>query len=49
MTTTATLITVFFAQQHQTDQRLPDQHREGYTLLLATRSWEYEVFTRFKR
>jgi len=38
-----------FAHQHQTDQRLPDQHREGYTLLLAMRSWEYEVFTRFKR
>jgi transcriptional regulator with XRE-family HTH domain len=38
-----------FAQQHQTDQRLPDQHREGYTVLLAMRSWEYEVFTRFKR
>jgi DNA-binding Xre family transcriptional regulator len=38
-----------FAQQHQTDQKLPDQHREGFTLLLAMRSWEYEVFERFKR
>lgn len=38
-----------FAQQHQTDQKLPEQHREGYTLLLAMRSWEYEVFERFRR
>jgi len=38
-----------FAQQHQTDQKLPDQHREGYTLLLAMRSWEYAVFERFRR
>ncbi|GAB3552206.1 helix-turn-helix transcriptional regulator [Noviherbaspirillum agri] len=38
-----------FAQQHQTDQKLPQQHREGYTLLLAMRSWEYEVFERFRR
>ena len=38
-----------FAQQHQADQKLPEQHREGYTLLLAMRSWEYEVFARFRR
>ncbi|OGB23948.1 MAG: transcriptional regulator [Burkholderiales bacterium RIFCSPLOWO2_02_FULL_57_36] len=38
-----------FAQQHQADQKLADQHREGYTLLLAMRSWEFEVFTRFRR
>ena len=38
-----------FAQQHQADQKLPEQHREGYTLLLAMRSWEYEVFERFRR
>ncbi len=38
-----------FAQQHQADQKLADRHREGYTLLLAMRSWEFEVFTRFRR
>ncbi|WP_334187003.1 helix-turn-helix domain-containing protein [Noviherbaspirillum sp.] len=38
-----------FAQQHQTDQKLPSQHREGYTLLLAMRSWEFEAFVRFRR
>lgn len=38
-----------FAQQHQTDQKLPDQHREGYTLLLAMRSWEFEAFQRLRR
>jgi transcriptional regulator with XRE-family HTH domain len=38
-----------FAQQHQTDQKLPAQHREGYTLLLAMRSWEFEAFVRFRR
>ncbi len=38
-----------FAQQHQTDQRLAQQHREGYTLLLAMRSWEFEVFAQFRR
>lgn len=38
-----------FAQQHQTDQKLAMQHREGYTLLLAMRSWEFEAFTRLRR
>lgn len=38
-----------FAQQHQTDQKLAEQHREGYTLLLAMRSWEFEAFTRLRR
>jgi DNA-binding Xre family transcriptional regulator len=38
-----------FAQQHQTDQRLPDKDREGYTLLLAMRRWEFEAFTRLRR
>ncbi|HEY4541679.1 MAG TPA: helix-turn-helix transcriptional regulator [Noviherbaspirillum sp.] len=38
-----------FAQQHQADQKLAPQHREGYTLLLAMRSWEFEVFARFRR
>ena len=38
-----------FAQQHQTDQKLADKDREGYTLLLAMRSWEFEAFAAFRR
>ena len=38
-----------FAQQHQADQRLPEREREGYTLLLAMRSWEFEAFTKLRR
>jgi DNA-binding Xre family transcriptional regulator len=38
-----------FAQQHQADQRLPEKEREGYTLVLAVRSWEFEAFTRLRR
>ena len=38
-----------FAQQHQADQRLPEKELEGFTLLLAMRSWEFEAFTRLRR
>jgi DNA-binding Xre family transcriptional regulator len=38
-----------FAQQHQADQKLPEKEREGYTLVLAVRSWEFEAFTRLRR
>jgi transcriptional regulator with XRE-family HTH domain len=38
-----------FAQQHQNDQRLAAHHREGYTLLLAMRSWDFAVFEKFRR
>ena len=38
-----------FAQQHQTDQKLADKDREGYTLLLAMRSWEFEAFVALRR
>ena len=38
-----------FAQQHQTDQKLDEKDREGYTLLLAMRSWEFEAFTQLRR
>ena len=38
-----------FAQQHQTDQKLAPKDREGYTLLLAMRNWEFEQFTRLRR
>ena len=30
-----------FAQQHQADQKLSENDREGYTLLFAMRSWEF--------
>ena len=38
-----------FAQQHLADQKLPDREREGYTLLLAMRSWEFEAFASMRR
>ena len=38
-----------FAQQHLADQKLPARELEGYTLLLALRSWEFEVFTGMRR
>ena len=38
-----------FAQQHQADQRLPEGDKEGYTLLLAMRSWEFSAFTALRR
>ncbi len=38
-----------FAQQHLADQKLPAAEREGYTLLLAMRSWEFEAFAALRR
>ena len=38
-----------FAQQHQADQKLPEKDREGYTLLLAMRSWEFAAFGALRR
>ena len=38
-----------FAQQHLSDQKLPPQECEGYTLLLAMRSWEFEAFASLRR
>lgn len=38
-----------FAQQHLADQRVSESEREGYTLLLAMRRWEFEAFTQFRR
>jgi DNA-binding Xre family transcriptional regulator len=38
-----------FAQQHQADQKLPEKNREGYTLLLAMRRWEFSAFTALRR
>jgi len=38
-----------FAQAHHADQKLAPQHREGYTLLLAMRSWDFEGFEALRR
>jgi DNA-binding Xre family transcriptional regulator len=38
-----------FAQQHLADQKVPAPEREGYTLLLAMRRWEFEAFASFHR
>ena len=38
-----------FAQQHLADQRMAEREREGYTVLLAMRSWEFEVFASMRR
>ncbi len=38
-----------FSQQHQADQKLAERDREGYTLVLAMRSWEFSAFTRLRR
>ncbi len=38
-----------FAQQHLADQKLGEKDREGYTLLLAMRRWEFAAFTALRR
>jgi hypothetical protein len=38
-----------FAQQHQADQKLAAKEREGYTLVLAMRSWEFAAFGQLRR
>jgi hypothetical protein len=38
-----------FAQQHLADQKLPSRELEGYTVLLAMRSWEFDVFASMRR
>ena len=38
-----------FAQQHQSDQKLALRHREGFTLLLAMRSWEFAALVGYRR
>lgn len=38
-----------FAQQHLTDQRIKPEDREGYTLLLAMRRWEFAAFAAWRR
>jgi transcriptional regulator with XRE-family HTH domain len=38
-----------FANQHLADQKLKPEQREGYTLLLAMRQWEFAAFAVLKR
>jgi transcriptional regulator with XRE-family HTH domain len=38
-----------FAQQHQADQKIAEKDRQGYTLLLAMRSWEFAEFEAMRR
>jgi DNA-binding Xre family transcriptional regulator len=38
-----------FAQQHQADQKLAAKDREGYTLILGMRSWEFSAFAALRR
>ena len=38
-----------FAQAHLADQKIDSKDREGYTLLLAMRSWEFEAFAMLRR
>src|SRR5471032_2134068 len=37
------------ARLHQNDRRLAPQERDGYTLLLGFRSWEFAAFTALRR
>ena len=38
-----------FAQQHLADQKMQITDREGYTLLLSMRNWEFEALATFRR
>lgn len=38
-----------FAQQHLADQKIAGREKDGYTVLLAMRRWEFEAFTRLRR
>jgi len=38
-----------FAQQHLADQKVAEKEREGYTLLLGMRSWEFAAFAALRR
>ncbi|MEO5796946.1 MAG: helix-turn-helix transcriptional regulator [Rhodoferax sp.] len=38
-----------FAQQHLADQKLPEEAREAYTLVLGMRRWEFAAFTALRR
>lgn len=38
-----------FSRQHLTDRKMASDERDGYTLLLAMRGWEFAVFRQWKR
>lgn len=38
-----------FAQQHLADQKMPDEQKDGYTLILAARRWEFGAFEQLRR
>jgi DNA-binding Xre family transcriptional regulator len=38
-----------FSQQHLADQKLAEKDRQGYTLLLGMRSWEFGAFAQLRR
>ena len=38
-----------FSQQHLADQKLAEKDRQGYTLLLGMRRWEFEAFAQLRR
>lgn len=38
-----------FSTQHLSDQKVPPGEREGYTMILALRRWEYAAFTALRR
>jgi hypothetical protein len=38
-----------FSQQHLADQKLRIDQREGFTLVLAMRAWEFAAFTQLRR
>ena len=37
------------ARLHQNDRRLDPSERDGFTLLLGLRSWEFAAFTALRR
>jgi transcriptional regulator with XRE-family HTH domain len=38
-----------FAAQHLTDQKLSEEHREGHTLIVGLRHWEFSGIGQFRR
>ena len=38
-----------FAQQHLTDQKVSDEHKRPYTLVIGMRSWLFAPFRELKR
>lgn len=38
-----------FSQQHLADQKLAEKDLEGYTLIMAMRSWEFKEFAKMRR